>query len=182
MKMKIPTKNIVLCGLLTAVATILGGPLSARIFLLGGLNMRMSFAVVPCIFAGLTMGPAYGFVVGFLTDAATKLFFPSEGAYMPLFSVFMGCMGMVPSLLAPLFSKFFRKPKGHYLSLLPAILISQIMFSTIANTWLISALSGGGIFWAMLPTRAITLILVPVHSLFVSLLVKIYARVTPPAI
>lgn len=178
---RIATRNIVLCGLLIALSAVLGGALAMRFALLGSYNLKVSFAVVPCILAGMLMGPGYGFAVGFLADLVTSLLFPSGFSYLPIYSVTMGCMGMVPSLLAPLFCALFRKGREHFLVLLPSILISQFLFSTLANTavnaYLMLSPSGesfGSIFLGLIAGRSLSLILVPFHAFFCALLAKTF--------
>ena len=185
-KALIATRNIVLCGLFTALSAVLGGALAARVPLLGSYNLRISFAIVPCILAGLLLGPLYGFAVGFLADMVTSLVFPTGYSYLPIYSVTMGCMGMMPALLAPLFSRMLRLGKEHFLVLLPSVLLSQILFSTLANTaintWLMLSTTSDSftvIFAGLIIGRSTSLLLVPFHAFFCAVIARVYHKAIP---
>jgi ECF transporter S component (folate family) len=184
----ISTRNIVLCGLLIALAVVLGTLPAIRIALMGSYNLKVSFMVVPCILAGLLMGPLYGFAVGFLADFITTLLVPTGGSYLPIFSIIMGGMGMCPALFSMPIAKLTKLGRQTFRVLLPSILLSQFLFSTLANTavlaWLMletSTESFGGIFAGLVAGRSVSLILVPMHAFLCVLLARLYRKVSPAA-
>ena len=78
--------TLVVCGLLTALGVILGGLLSIPAVPFGSYSLKIGFGVLPVILSGVLFGPAYGGIVGALTDLIQALLFP-KGAYMPWFTV-----------------------------------------------------------------------------------------------
>ena len=105
--------TLVVCGLLTALGVILGGLLSIPAVPFGSYSLKIGFGVLPVILSGVLFGPAYGGIVGALTDLIQALLFP-KGAYMPWFTVVGIFFGLVPGLF------FMKKQKPTFVRLLAA--------------------------------------------------------------
>ncbi len=124
------TKRLVTCALLTALGVVLGGLLSIPAMPLGAYTLKIGLGVLPVILSGVLFGPAYGAMVGGLTDFLQAMIFP-KGAYMPWFTVIGMLFGLIPGLF------FLKKQQPKFLRILLAIFTGQMVGSVILNTALL---------------------------------------------
>ena len=124
----------------------------------GGL---MYFGVLPVILSGVLFGPAYGGIVGALTDLIQALLFP-KGAYMPWFTV-------VPGLF------FMKKQKPTFVRLLAAVAAGQLFGSVFLNTLLLVELYGSPwqLIWVRLANQAV---MIPLYAALLYAVCKLLAR------
>jgi len=184
--------TMVVCALLTALSVVFSRFAGIPVHIAGVYALRLSFGLVPVIFAGIAFGPGWGFLTGFLADMVGALLFPS-GAYMPLFSFTYGFAGFLPPVLCATREEFMRwlshpihanlLPQDtslkSYPRLLFAIGISQLINSVLLNSLIISLLYGRA-FMALLPARLLTqLILIPVFAVLCRVLYALYRRAVP---
>ena len=160
--------TLVVCGLLTAPGVVLGGLLSIPAVPFGSYTLKIGFGVLPVILAGVLFGPAYGGIVGALTDLLQALLFP-KGAYMPWFTVVGIFFGLVPGLF------FMKKQKPTFLRLLAAVAAGQIFGSVILNTLLLVKLYGSPwqLIWVRLANQAI---MIPLYTVLLYAICKLLAR------
>ena len=101
--MKKNTQKIVLSGLLIAISIILSrSPMLSPYA--GGRTLKIDTSYGVIAFAGLLMGPFYGFSVGFLADLLGANLFP-VGAYFIGFSISSAMIGFIPGLARLLIRK-----------------------------------------------------------------------------
>ena len=152
--------TLVVCGLLTALGVILGGLLSIPAVPFGSYSLKIGFGVLPVILSGVLFGPAYGGIVGALTDLIQALLFP-KGAYMPWFTVVGIFFGLVPGLF------FMKKQKPTFVRLL--------FGSVFLNTLLLVELYGSPwqLIWVRLANQAV---MIPLYAALLYAVCKLLAR------
>lgn len=160
--------TLVVCGLLTALGVILGGLLSIPAVPFGSYSLKIGFGVLPVILSGVLFGPAYGGIVGALTDLIQALLFP-KGAYMPWFTVVGTFFGLVPGLF------FMKKQKPTFVRLLAAVAAGQLFGSVFLNTLLLVELYGSPwqLIWVRLANQAV---MIPLYAALLYAVCKLLAR------
>jgi ECF transporter S component (folate family) len=162
------TRRLVLCALLTALGVVLGGLLSIPAMPLGVYSLKIGFGVLPVILTGVLFGPAYGAMVGGLTDFLQVMIFP-KGAYVPFFTV----VGMLFGLIPGLFFTGNREPK--FLRILLAVTAGQVIASVILNSLLLIWLYN--LPWETFIPRMINqAVMIPIYSILVFYCVRLLKR------
>lgn len=123
---RLSTRNMVYLSILISLNIVLTRVASIRIGVGGAEIVRIGFGGFPIIFAGITMGPMAGGIVGAIGDIIGYNINPM-GAYMPHFTLSAALTGIIPGLVL----KPFKKEKETYTfwQLLLAIAIGQITTS-----------------------------------------------------
>lgn len=162
------TKRLVTCALLTALGVVLGGLLSIPAMPLGSYTLKIGFGVLPVILSGVLFGPAYGAMVGGLTDFLQAMIFP-KGAYMPWFTVIGMLFGLIPGLF------FLKKQKPGFVRVLLAVFTGQMVGSVILNTALLMWLYSMPfeIIYARLINQAV---MIPLYSVLVYYCMKLLKK------
>lgn len=120
---KFSTKKLVYLSLLISLNIIL-----ARVASIKFLGGRIGFGGFPIIFAGITMGPVSGGIVGAVGDIVGYNIGPM-GPYMPHFTLTAALTGIIPGIVI----RLFKKSKNGYelWQLLIAIGLGQLITSII---------------------------------------------------
>lgn len=142
---KISVRMITYIGMLTALEIILNRFLSINAW-----NIKIGFSFVPVVIAAVLFGPIAGGAVGALGDLLGALLFPI-GPYFPGFTATAFMTGVV-------FGLFLHK-KQTIPRIAASVLINQLFFSFIVNSFWISILYGSP-FVPLLATRIVQVIIV----------------------
>lgn len=130
------TRKVAVCALLSAMGAVLGIvalPLPA--VSAGGYSLKLGITVLPVILAAVLYGPAYGGMVGAITDLLPALLFP-KGPFVPWFTIIGALFGVIPGL-------FFAKGQTPTAKrLLVAVATGQLVCSVVLNTLLLTTLYG----------------------------------------
>ncbi|HWQ57431.1 MAG TPA: folate family ECF transporter S component [Clostridia bacterium] len=162
------TRRLVVCALLTALGVVLGGLLSIPAMPLGTYSLKIGFGVLPVILTGVLFGPAYGAMVGGLTDFLQALIFP-KGAYVPFFTVIGTFFGLIPGLF------FARGQEAKFPRVLLAVAAGQMIASVALNSLLLIWLYG--LPWETFIPRVINqAVMIPVYSVLVYYCVKLLKK------
>jgi len=161
------TRRLVVCALLTALAVVLSG-LSLPQFPFGIYSLKLSFGVLPVILSGVLFGPAYGAMVGGLTDFLQALIFP-KGPYVPFFTVIGTLFGLIPGLF------FMRGQEAKFPRVLLAVAAGQLIASVGLNSLLLSWLYS--IPWETFILRVINqAVMIPIYAVLVYYCVRLLKR------
>ncbi len=95
-------KKIALVALFVALSVIANAFLSVDITA----DMKLSFTNLTVFLAGMILGPALGFLVGFLGDLLAFFLFFGNGIYLPFVSLSLGLMGFIAGLAVKIPFKF----------------------------------------------------------------------------
>lgn len=162
------TQRLVICALLTALGVVFGGLLSFPAMPLGVYSLKIGFGVLPVILTGVLFGPAYGAMVGGMTDFLQAMIFP-KGAYVPFFTVIGTLFGLIPGL----FFTGGREPR--FLRILAAVATGQITASVILNSLLLIWLYN--LPWeAFIPRMINQAFMIPIYSVLVYCCVKLLKK------
>ena len=142
---KISVRMITMIGMLTALEIILNRFLSINAW-----NIKIGFSFVPVVIAAVLFGPIAGGAVGALGDLLGAVLFPI-GPYFPGFTATAFATGVV-------FGLFLHK-KQTLPRIAGAVLINQLFFSLIVNSFWISILYGSP-FVPLLATRIVQVAIV----------------------
>lgn len=154
--LKLTTKNIVTIGILVAIEIVLN-----RFLSISAWNIKVGFQFVPVVAGALLYGPVGGALVGGLGDLIGALLFPI-GAYFPGFTITAAAMGAVHGL-------FLQKNQSS-LRIVLAVLINQLFWGLIVNSFWISVLYGSP-YKALLSTRILQCaVLAPVQIVVIHIL------------
>lgn len=146
------TKNIVLCGLLAALAVVLGMVASIDI----GPYIRIGFSGLPNRVAECLFGPVVGCIFGGMLDVLKYVIKPTG----PFFFGFT-FNAMVAGVIYG--SILYRKPVSVKRILIAEFLV-KLLVNCLLNTLWISMLYGKG-FMAILPLRVLkNVIMLPIDS------------------
>lgn len=155
---RMSTRLLVMVALLTAMQVVLSRFLSFAVW-----NMKIGFAFVPVVLAGMLFGPLAGALVGGLSDLVGAILFPI-GAYFPGFTLTAALMGAVFGWLLNTKQSFPR--------ICAAVAINQLVLGLIVNSFWISMLYGSP-YVALLGSRLLQYaILVPVQIVVIWVLAK----------
>lgn len=145
------TKDIAIMSILIATEIVLSRFLSISTF-----DIKIGFAFVPVVIGAMNLGMIKTGTISALADLVGALAFPI-GTYFPGFTFTAFLMGST-------WGKFLHK-KPTFIRILSAVLINQLIFSLLLNTFWITVLYGGA-FLPRLYTRMFqTAVLVPVQTL-----------------
>ena len=140
------TKKIVYMSFLIALSIVFTRLLSIRIPLYGVEGIRIGFGGLPMIFAGITMGPLAGGIVGALSDLIGYWINPM-GGYMPHFTVTAFMTGFLPGLV---YIYFFKSRKSFW-TLAAAVAAGQIPTSMTLVPFMIHFLFGAPLMPLLVP-------------------------------
>ena len=148
-KFKLNTRNIVYLAILTALEIVLSRFLSFSVW-----NMKIGFAFVPVVLAGMLFGAIPAGIVAALADFLGAVLFPI-GPYFPGFTLTAFLTGVVFGL--------FLYREQPVIRIVLAVAINQLILSLLLNTLWISVLYGSP-FVPLLTTRLVQCaILIPVQ-------------------
>ena len=99
----------------------------ANVFSFGSNLWKFSFLHLVGFIAGFILGPADGFIVGFLGDLIAGIIAP-QGVYNPLIGVSSGLCGLIPGLL------FGYSDKKQYLKIVISYVLVYLFCSLLLNT------------------------------------------------
>ena len=146
-------------GMLTALEIILNRFLSINAW-----NIKIGFSFVPVVVAAVLFGPLAGGIVGALGDFLGAILFPI-GPYFPGFTATAFVTGVI-------FGLFLYK-KRTIPRIAGAVLINQLIFSFLVNSFWISILYGSP-FVPLLATRIVQIIIVgAVEFIGISVVTKV---------
>lgn len=151
------TKSLIIMSLMVAINIILTRFLS---FMVLGNSIRISLGYIPIILSGILIGPIGGALTGIASDLLGMIL-RAQGAYFPGFTLSFALVGLIPGLI------FYKNSSKHiFKKLLLAILIVEIFVSLILNTFWLKIIIGKA-FLALLPSRAITRLIIAPIELFI---------------
>ncbi len=179
---------LVTCALMVALGVVFKTLLAIDL----GPMLRLSFALVPAMTAGILFGPLSGFIVGALTDTIGFLIKPT-GPWIISTLLAFGLSGVIPSLFVSHFRLKHEAQNGStilefsrsmnlesvrtYWRLQVGVLVSQIVCSMGINTLGIALVGGKG-FIAVLATRwPAALIMAFVYPLIILAIVRAWKMV-----
>ena len=155
---KLPVQMLVLLATLVAMEVVLSRLLSYSVW-----NMKIGFAFIPVVIAGIMLGPVRAAIVGAMADFTGAILFPI-GAYFPGFTLTAALVGTIYGL--------FLHRKQSFLNILISVSIHQLLLSLLLNTFWISVLYQSP-YTALLVTRLLQCaVMIPVELLVISLIVK----------
>ncbi len=162
------TRRVVICAMLTALGTVLGGLLSVPAMPLGSYTLKIGLGVLPVIAAAVLYGPLYGGIVGGLTDLIQALVFP-KGSYMPWFTVIGVLFGVVPGLF------FMNGQRPTLKRIFAAVFTGQTVCSVLLNTMLLVWLYGSP--WQIVYARMVNqAVMIPMYTFLVYYIMRIMQR------
>lgn len=146
------TKNMVLCGLMAALAVVLGMVASIDI----GPYIRIGFSGLPNRIVECLFGPAVGCLFGGMLDILKYVLKPS-GPFFFGFTFNVMVAGLIYGML------LYQKPVT-VKRIVAAEFLAKLLVNCLLNTLWISMLYGKG-FFALLPLRALkNVIMLPIDS------------------
>ena len=158
-----------------ALSVFLGGPPFAFRWNIGGLPaLQVSFQLTPVALCGFLFGPLAALLAGAASDLIRAVLFPM-GAYVPWFTIVFALMAAAPAFACKLFFRRAGERGYAYWQMTIGFLVAQFLFSTIANTLLISLLYGNAVA-LLLPTRIVSLAMAFAHALAVKLIAEALRR------
>lgn len=147
-------RMLVLLAMLTAMEIVL-----SRFLSINAWNLKIGFSFVPIVIAAILYGPIGGMCVAALGDFVGAILFPI-GPYFPGFTLTALLTGLVFVLF--LFKKK-EKTKWYAVGVILSVLINQLVFSLLLNTYWISVLYGNPYFATLLSRIPQCAILIPVQ-------------------
>lgn len=155
------TKTLTLMGLLIALEIVL-----SRFLSINAWNIRIGFSFVPIAAAGMLLGPIPAGIVAAAADILGATLFPS-GPFFPGFTLTAFLTGTVLGV--------FLYKKHTPLRILCAVLINQLVFSLLLNSFWISIVYGSP-YLPLVGTRVIqTALLIPVQFVVIGALTRALA-------
>ena len=157
--MKITTRKLAVSALLLALDVLF-----VRVLALNIPIMKIGLGFAAIAFCAMAYGPAWTALIAALGDFLGSVLFPT-GAYFPGFTLTAALTGLIFGLA------LYKRPAG-FLTALLAAASNCILVSFLANTALISYISGTP-YGTLLAARAIQLaVMLPVQCLVIFLLGK----------
>ncbi len=165
-KKKLNTTKLVFASLLIALGVVLKFSLEIVI----SPDFRINFVNIPIMLSGITLGPVYGFAVGFISDFLQYLVRPG-GVYYPGFTLSTALYGLIPGLMFMYFKKKSDNPFT-LKNILLTTLICEIICSMLLNTFFLFQLYSYSVL-ANIPLRAIrSIVMVFVNGFIIKYLIK----------
>lgn len=149
-------KKLTLAATLTALSVALD--ISFKVFVPTGIQFGFPFYAIPIVIGSLILGPAYGGVMGYLSDLVGFFAFPAGFSYDPLFALSAVAWGVVPWFFAKTNSKWYR--------IGIAVLVAHLMATTL-NTVSMGVVSGWDTAFTFLWVRAF---MIPVNIIIISVI------------
>ena len=147
-------RMLVLLSMLTAMEIVL-----SRFLSINAWNLKIGFSFVPIVIAAILYGPIGGMCVAALGDFLGAILFPI-GPYFPGFTLTALLTGLVFGLFL---SEKRKKAKWYAVGIILSVLINQLIFSLLLNTYWISVLYGNPYFATFLSRIPQCAILMPVQ-------------------
>lgn len=158
-------------ALLLAIAAMLS--MVGVMLPVAGINgLKVTFAFLPIMLAGLIFGPAAGAIVGALTDILGYLLkFHAFGPWFPGFTVSMALMGAMPVLIYRIFGGTGDRFK--ILRLTMAVIITSLIV-TVTDTYWLQILYGKA-FMVILPARILkAVVFIPIQVISLNIGLNLY--------
>ena len=147
------THNLVLCGLMAALAVVLNYTTSIYITP----NIRIGFSGLPNRVVEYLFGPWVGAVFGAMLDILKYLLKPDGGAFFFGYTFNVMAAGVIYGFI------LYRKPVRIWRILIAEFLTKAIVNCGLNTLWL--ALLNGNAFMAILPARVIkNIIMLPIDT------------------
>lgn len=147
------TQNLVLCGLMAALAIALNYTTSIMITP----NIRIGFSGLPNRVVEYLFGPGIGAVFGGVLDILKYILKPDGGAFFPGYTLSAVCGGIIYG------SVLYKKPVRIWRILIAEFLVKLFVNCGLNTLWL--TMTGGSAFMALLPLRALkNAIMLPVDT------------------
>ena len=163
------TQRIAYIGVLTALLVVCN-----MFFEIKFADIQFSLTIFFSVFAGVLIGPLFGFVASFLGDLVGFLYNSAGFMYMPWIGIAMGCASFIAGIIV---NGFDFKIKGSiYIKLLLVSILTFLLCTIAINTtafwilyskgvsyfdYLIARLIGKGQIWNSLVNYALLFIAVP---------------------
>jgi len=157
-KKLISIQSLVLMATLLAMEIVLSRMLSYSVW-----DMKIGFAFLPVVIAGIVLGPVRAAIVAALADFLGVILFPI-GPYFPGFT-------LTAALVGALYGFFLHKKQPIW-NIIISVSIHQLVLSLLLNTYWISVLYDSP-FTPLLVTRLLQCaVMIPVEFVVIVLLVK----------
>ena len=175
-------RKLVLSGILVALGLLLKVLTNFNLVSMGNLDLTLSLGILPAIFGGIALGPLYGAAIGALYDLLDTLLIPPLFALDPRYLFSAAMLGMVPGLLLLGANKLFHTRKDNFWMMLVCILIAQVLFSTLLNTYFNAtyvATEGEALkaaFLSQLAVRWTALLQAPLYAFLCRIMLRLYNR------
>jgi len=157
------SRNMAVCGLLTATSIVLARLFSFMIPIGGVGAMRLGFGSLPVVMAGIMLGPAAGGAVGMLADVVGYTINPMGGAYIPHLTVIAAITGIVPGLVV----RLLKRGPLTFRTILLAVTAGQFLSSLVLTPYVLYRVLHIP-FWVNVPLRVVAqCILIPTYSVVV---------------
>ncbi len=154
----ISIQSLVLMATLVAMEIVLSRMLSYSVW-----DMKIGFAFLPVVIAGIVLGPVRAAIVAALADFLGVMLLPI-GPYFPGFT-------LTAALVGTLYGLFLHKNQSFW-KILVSVSIHQLILSLLLNTYWISVLYDSP-FAPLLVTRLLQCaVMIPVELLVIGLMVK----------
>lgn len=144
-KARFYTRRITYLALFTALTIVLASGKFMPVT-----SLKLSFATVPSMFAGIFLGPLSGFFCGFVGDYFGAMINSGGAAYLPTIGLAAGLIGAIPGVM-------FYIPKLHpYLKILLSFVLTTLICTCFINTltlWWVFSRASGKTFWVYLGGR-----------------------------
>ena len=162
-KFKLNTRTIVYLAVLVALEIILNRFLSINTPV-----VKIGFSFVPIAIAGMLFGPVAAAIVGALADLLGAILFPTG-------TIFLGIT--LTALLKGVNWGLFLQKKQTVATIVPAVLVDQLVLSYVLNSFWLSILMGAP-YTSLLATRIVqTAILIPVEFVVVFALSRAFGKI-----
>lgn len=98
-KFKISTKSLAAVSMLCAISIILARVFGIVVPIAGFPALKLNFAFLPLLIAGIFYGPTAGFLCGMVADILGYMINPMGGAFFPGFTLTSALCGAIPGVL-----------------------------------------------------------------------------------
>lgn len=161
--MKSTTEKIAISGILVALDVLL-----TRVLAFNTPIMKIGLGFLAVALCGALFGPCWAAVCGALADIAGSLIFPT-GAYFPGFTLTAALTGAVFGLLL--------RPYSKKRAVIAAV-VNTVAISYLANTYLISVISGTA-YKELLAARGVQpAFMIPIQVIMLTAVLPVIARQT----
>lgn len=165
LRLVLTAKMISYISMLVAIATVID------IIRIGDVGAG-SFIV---IFSGYLLGPAYGFMVGAITDTLSFILKPSIiGSFNPIFTLIAGLQGMLPAIILILLGN--KNNEFKLVKVFFSLLIPQIILIVIIQPIVLNILYKLPLYYFMLKALLRQVFAIPIYSFLYSKLYKTISK------